>query len=119
VSIIIPVWVMTISVRRETLSAIAPAYKVNIQVGSGLLEAHCLGILIRRPELVFHVDRALHENHLTRLSRSDFERSEYQAIFELVEESLAQDHSEPMNYVLNGLSLPLMEIVDYLFGAHR
>jgi DNA primase len=86
----------------------------NILVGNTLLEAHCLGILVRRPELVFHVDRALHEAHLLRLSRLDFERAEYQVIFELVEESLAQDHSEPMHYVLNGLSLPLMEIVDNL-----
>jgi DNA primase len=82
--------------------------------GNALLEAHCLGILVRRPELVFHVDRALNEAHLTRLSRLDFERAEYQAIFELVEESLAQDRSEPMNFVLNRLSLPLMEIVDNL-----
>ena len=82
--------------------------------GNALLETHCLGILIRRPEMVFHVDRALHEAHLSHLSRLDFERAEYQAIFDLVEESLAQDQSEPMNYVLNGLSLPLMEIVDNL-----
>ncbi|MFZ2096882.1 MAG: DNA primase [Anaerolineales bacterium] len=86
----------------------------SIQSGNALLEAHCLGILVRRPELVFHVDRALHEARLSRLSRMDFERAEYQAIFELVEESLAQDRSEPMHYVLNGLSLPLMEIVDNL-----
>jgi DNA primase len=86
----------------------------TIQAGNALLEAHCLGILVRRPELVFHVDRALHEARLSRLSRVDFERAEYQAIFELVEESLAQDQSEPMHYVLNGLSLPLMETVDNL-----
>jgi DNA primase len=95
-------------VARETKQEFA------IQVGNALLEAHCLGILVRRPELVFHVDRALHESHLIRLSRLDFERAEYQAIFELVEESLAQDRSEPMHYVLNKLSLPLMEIVDNL-----
>jgi len=88
--------------------------EIPILVGNALLEAHCLGILVRRPEMVFHVDRALHEAHLLRLSRQDFERAEYQAIFELVEESLAQDQSEPMNFVLNGLSLPLMEIVDNL-----
>jgi DNA primase len=84
------------------------------RAGNALLEAHCLGILVRRPELVFHVDRALHEAHLNRVSRLDFERAEYQEIFELVEESLAQDLTEPMHYVLNGLSLPLMEIVDNL-----
>ncbi len=103
--------------RRTRLSQAEPDHTrpdFNLQVGNGLLEAHCLGILIRRPELVFHVDRALHEAHLIRLSRLDFERAEYQAIFELVEESLAQDQSEPMHYVLNGLSLPLMEIVDNL-----
>jgi DNA primase len=88
--------------------------ELTLQAGNALLEAHCLGILVRRPELVFHVDRALHEHHLTHLSRLDFERAEHQAIFELVETSLAQDQSEPMHYVLNGLSLPLMEIVDNL-----
>jgi DNA primase len=87
---------------------------VPILVGNSLLEAHCLGILVRRPEMVFHVDRALHEAYLSRLSRSDFERAEYQAIFELIEASLAQNQTEPMHYVLNGLSLPLMEVVDNL-----
>jgi DNA primase len=91
-----------------------PKQDFVFQPGNALLEAHCLGILVRRPELVFHVDRALNEAHLSRVSRLDFERAEYQAIFELVEESLAQDRSEPMNYVLNRLSLPLMEIVDNL-----
>ncbi len=103
--------------RRARTSRAEPAQtrkEIAFQAGNALLEAHCLGILIRRPELVFHVDRALHEAHLIRLSRLDFERAEYQAIFELVQESLAQDTSEPMHYVLNGLSLPLMETVDYL-----
>jgi DNA primase len=88
--------------------------EIPILAGSALLEAHILGILVRRPEMVFHVDRALHEAHLSHLSRQDFERAEYQAIFELIQESLAQDQSEPMHFVLNGLSLPLMEIVDNL-----
>ncbi|HSB66063.1 MAG TPA: DNA primase [Anaerolineales bacterium] len=106
------------STRRRTRPAqaetIVPKQDFVLRAGNALLEAHCLGILVRRPELVFHVDRALHEAHLIRLSRLDFERAEYQVIFELVEESLAQDRSEPMHYVLNGLSLPLMEIVDNL-----
>jgi DNA primase len=91
-----------------------PVKDFGIQAGNALLEAHCLGILVRRPELVFYIDRELNKDHLTRLTRLDFERAEFQAIFELVEESLAQDQSEPMNYVLNRLSLPLMETVDKL-----
>jgi DNA primase len=105
-------------VRRRSRSAQPAVTEVKpefvIQTGNALLEAHCLGILIRRPELVFHVDRALHESHLTPVSRQDFESAEYQAIFTLVKESLTQDQTEPMNFVLNGLSLPLMEIVDKL-----
>lgn len=104
--------------RRRTRSAqpvvTEPKAEFIIQTGNALLEAHCLGILVRRPELVFHVDRALHESHLTPISRQDFETAEYQAIFTLVKESLVQDQTEPMNYVLNGLSLPLMETVDKL-----
>jgi DNA primase len=91
-----------------------PGLEVNLHVGNTLLEAHCLGLVVRHPELVFHVDRALHESHLTHLTRQDFERAEYQAIFDLVKESIAQDQMEPMNYVLNLLTLPLMEIVDDL-----
>jgi len=88
--------------------------EIPILVGNALLEAHILGILVRRPEMVFYVDRALHESHLMRISRLDFELAEYQAIFELVQASINQDQTEPMHYVLNGLSLPLMEIVDNL-----
>lgn len=105
-------------VRRRTRAAQPATTEARpefiVQTGNALLEAHCLGILVRRPELVFHVDRALHESHLTPLSRQDFESAENQAIFILVKESLAQDQVEPMNYVLNGLSLPLMETVDRL-----
>jgi DNA primase len=100
--------------RRTQLKPIELKPEVPVLAGSALLEAHILGILVRRPEMVFHVDRALHEAKLVHLSRMDFERAEYQAIFELVQESINQDQSEPMNYVLNGLSLPLMEIVDDL-----
>jgi len=102
--------------RQKSTQSVAGEQKPEIPIlaGSALLEAHILGILVRRPEMVFHVDRALHEAHLSHLSRQDFERAEYQAIFELIQESLAQDQSEPMHFVLNGLSLPLMEIVDNL-----
>jgi DNA primase len=97
-----------------TPSMTGPEPDFVIQTGNALLEAHCLGFLVRRPELVFHVDRALHESHLTPLTHQDFESAEYQQVFMLVKESLTQDQVEPMNYVLNRLSLPLMETVDRL-----
>jgi hypothetical protein len=69
---------------------------------------------MRRPELVFRIDRELQKDSLPRLSRTDFDRADYQTVFTLVQESLSQDVSEPASFVLNGLSLPLMEIADEL-----
>jgi DNA primase len=81
---------------------------------ASLLESHCLGILVRHPDLVFRVDRIFQEYGLPRLSVIDFHRSEFQAVFELVLESLHQDVSEPNNFVLNYLPLELMDQVDEL-----
>ncbi len=55
------------NLKRENLRQI-----LLVQAGNALLEAHCLGILVRRPEMVFHVDRALHEAHLARLIAPGF-----------------------------------------------
>jgi len=73
-----------------------------------------MGVLMRRPDLVYRVDRALQESGLQRLSSADFDRSEYQQVFGLIQESLAQDVSEPLNFILNGLTLPLIEMADEL-----
>ena len=64
--------------------------------------------------MVFQIDRKLQEKNLPRLSRLDFDRADYQTVYDLVQDSLTQDVSEPASYVLNGLSLPLMEMADEL-----
>lgn len=87
---------------------------LSIHATPELLEAHCLSVLLRRPDLVYRVDRALQENGLNRLSIDDFQSSDHQALLQLVDESLKQDHAEPQLYVQNSLSLPLMELVDQL-----
>jgi len=80
------------------------------------LEMHCLGILLRLPELLYRVDRALQEHQLARLSAADFRSSEKQMILKLIQDSLRQDHTEPLNYILNNLSLPLMDFSDRLLA---
>jgi DNA primase len=80
------------------------------------LEAHCLGVLMRRPDLVFRVDRVMQHYRLPRLRQDDFGRSEHQAIFELVQESLNQDIAEPLHMVLSGLSFPMLEKADELLS---
>jgi DNA primase len=78
------------------------------------IESHCIGIFLRRPDLIYRVDRAMQERGLTRLSSDDFQLAEHQAIFFLIQGSIDQEDVEPLNYVLNRLSLPMMDVADVL-----
>lgn len=78
------------------------------------LESHCLSIIIRTPELLYRLDRALQEAGLPRLSSSDFENSDIQEMFRLTLEGLEQDVMEPSSYALQNLPLPLLERADEL-----
>ncbi len=80
------------------------------------LEVHCLGILLRSPGLLYQVDRGLQQEGLARLSSDDFEHADHQAIFRLFQESIDQDLAEPLNYVMNNLSLEMMEVADDLLA---
>jgi DNA primase len=86
----------------------------TIHAAPELLEAHCLSVLLRRPDLVYRVDRAFQENGLSRLSVDDFQSGDHQILLALIDDSLKQDRSEPQIFVQNSLSLPLMELVDQL-----
>lgn len=79
-------------------------------------EAHCLGVLLRRPALLYQVDRRLQEDGLSRLVPEDFQHADHQAIFRLLHESVDQDMAEPLNYVLSSLSLQMMELADGLLA---
>jgi len=80
------------------------------------LEAHALGVLLRRPDMLYKVDRRLQEEGLARLSLDDFQSADHQAILRYLQESIDQDAAEPLNYVLNCLSLAMMEVADGLLA---
>lgn len=88
----------------------------SASVSAYALEAHCLGILLRKPDLLYQVDRRLQEAGLERLSPQDFQHADHQSILRLFQESVNQDLAEPLNFVLNSLSLPLMELADELLA---
>ena len=82
-------------------------------------EAYCLGILLRRPDLIYLVDRALQESGLARLSIQDFQHSGHQMILRLVKESLEQEESEPVDFVLARLPLDLMDLADEILAVTK
>jgi len=99
---------------RNARQAPAKVTEASQPSSAALLEFHCLGVLMRRPDLVYQLDRAMQEYSLPRLSVNDFQRAEHQTLFQFVQESLDQNVSEPLHFVLNSLSLPLMDKADDL-----
>ncbi len=80
------------------------------------LEAHILGILLRRPDLLYQVDRRLQEAQLARLVPEDFKHSDHRTIFRLLQESVDQDMAEPLDFVLGHLNLEIMDVADGVLG---
>ncbi|HEX9029237.1 MAG TPA: DNA primase [Anaerolineales bacterium] len=99
---------------RRPAEAPQPSQLSTAATSSYTLEAHCLGVLLRRPELLYKVDRALQEAGLGRLSPDDFVHVDHQAILRLFQESVDQDMAEPLSFVFNSLSLPMMELAEGL-----
>jgi hypothetical protein len=86
-------------------------------------EAFCLRLLIEQPDRLFLARRKLRELQrqdpilagvLAPLSIEDFTRSDYQAIFRIVEDSLYQDDRDPLDFILDALSLELMSVAQEL-----
>jgi DNA primase len=92
------------------------AVDLPLHAAPELLEEHLLSILLRRPDLVYRMDRALQEKGLNRIAVDDFRSADHQALLRLIDESLKQDHAEPQLFVQNSLSLPLMDLVDRLLA---
>jgi DNA primase len=93
-----------------------PPVQIPAALSSYTLEAYCLGILLRRPDLLVQVDRRMQNKRLPRLSPDDFVHAEHQAILRLFQESIEQDMAEPLDYVLNSLDLPMMDLADGMLG---
>jgi DNA primase len=84
-------------------ASIAPPEKIGraLTAGTGvkIVELSCLALLLRRPDLLPHLDRRLQESGLAALSGMDFEYTDHQLILRLIQQSLEQDESEQAHYV--------------------
>ena len=77
-------------------------------------EAHILSLLIRRPDLLYRLDRGLQEASLGRMAPEDFGYTDHQVLFRLVRQSLDQDVHEAGDYLHQNLPPALGSLVDEL-----
>ena len=104
---------------QRTSQASTPVAVAGLSIHNA--EAHCLGVLFRRPELLYRLDRRLEEGGLARLLPDDFEYTDHQMLLTLIRQSLEQVESEQHQYVvihltesLKGLAQELLTVAEKL-----
>jgi DNA primase len=77
---------------------------VVVSVSSGkAAEEYIIGVLFRKPELLYRLDRLLQEFGLIALTAEDFEYTDNQLLFRLIRESVEQDKTEHHAFVVEAL----------------
>ncbi len=71
------------------------------------IEAFCLGLLFRKPELLFRLDRALQEIGLASLSSQDFAYTDHQLLFNLLRQAVEQDEQDHLEYLSGQIPVTL------------
>ncbi len=74
------------------------------------IEAYCLGILFRRPEMLYRLDRKLEEFGLSALAVEDFGYTDHQLLFGFVRQAVEQDEKDHRHF----MSMHLPEALDDL-----
>jgi DNA primase len=102
---------------RPEASGRAPAATPVVAVvrPTRIIESHSLGVLFRRPELLYRLDRQLEQAGLGPLTPEDFEYTDHQMLFRLIRQSVEQDAADQHQFVtvhapesLNGLTRDLL-----------
>lgn len=88
-----------------TAPAASPSHKI---------ETHILSLLVRRPDLLYRLDRALQEAALSRMTPEDFGYTDHQVLFRLVRQSLEQDADDADQFLRQNLPLSLENLADEL-----
>jgi len=98
----------------EQAAVAAPPHSLS---PSHRIEAHILGVLLRRPGLLYRLDRDLQESAQGRLSPEDFEYTDHQVLFRLVRQSLEQDAADADQYLHQNLPPALAGLTDELLAG--
>jgi len=63
------------------------------------IESYCIGVLFRKPALLYRLDRKLQEFGLSALAAEDFEYTDHQLVFGVIRLAVEQDEKEHQHYL--------------------
>lgn len=96
----------------------------NARVQARAIESYCLSLLLKRPNLLYLVNRKLRElagddvellrGPLRELGADDFSGSHYRMLMTYFQDSMAQDDQEPLEYLASVVSEDLVAEFDAL-----
>ena len=100
----------------EQGAARGPSPMVVAVKSSQKVASYIIGVLFRKPELLYRLDRSLQEYGLAPLNAEDFEYTDYQLLFRLIREAVEQDVTDHHEYVLHALPESLNSIAAELLA---
>ena len=80
------------------------------------LEVFCLGVLMRNPNFIFRLNRALKKTGLHRLSPHDFQDTGHQSLVRAILEAVDQDFDIPQQVLIGSLPLNLHDQADEILA---
>ena len=80
------------------------------------IEFYCLSVLIRKPDLVYRLDRKLEEFGLSPLATEDFEYTDHQLLFNVLRQAMGQDEKDHAQYVFSQIPEDLAPLVNELLA---
>jgi DNA primase len=81
-------------VEKSSVVAVNPTLKT---------ESYCIGVLFRKPALLYRLDRKLQEFGLSPLAAEDFEYTDHQLVFGVIRMAVEQDEKDHHHYVASHL----------------
>jgi DNA primase len=78
------------------------------------VEAYIITVLVKKPELLYRLDRLLQEHGLVKLAVQDFEYTDHQMMFGLIREAVEQDKTEHHEFVVESVPVSLQGLLQEL-----
>ena len=74
------------------------------------IESYCIGVLFRKPALLYRLDRTLQEFGLSALAVEDFEYTDHQLVFGVIRMAVEQDEKDYHHYVTSHLPETISDV---------